>query len=205
MVEVGLVQRPFRALCGLIVIVFIIFILSISLIGAGATIHNWTAGVPLVGGFALKTCTLVNEPKVVACVSGDRWVAVWERSESGGSVVMHPYAFRRSKDMSLHDLNNYPTNGTQFPCLCHENDATSFPSVDCELRTPCMLEVELVTRMQLSDGVFGYAGASSIAIGSLILAAILLALVFVICACSCKRQPTIPLSNFVLDDNEDKL
>ncbi len=202
MVEVGLVQRPFRALAGLIVVVFIVFILSVSLIGAGATVRNWTTGVSLVGGFSLMSCTLVREPRVVACASGDKWVAVWERGESGGSVVMHPYAFRRSKDLALRDTNNYPTNATTFPCLCHVNDATSFPSVDCNLLTPCMLEVELVARMQLSDGVFGYAGASSIAIGSLILAAILIALVLVICACSCRRETLVPLSNFKIDDNE---
>lgn len=188
----NLPPRPLRWYAAFIGIFFVVLIVSIPLVIKGANVREDAGRFKLLPGDMIKTkCTLLDSRVVECNKPGVGWVVVYKRAEdNGGSVVRHPYSFVHEQTVAQHQVDDYPLNAT-YDCMCHPNVATGFPNVDCDLtQSPCLLDVEMA-RALIDMGVpYGYAGATLLAIGSLlmilsVLGMILLCISQGCCACCC--------------------
>jgi len=155
-------------IAALVSLFVVLFALSVALLCMGVRVQQDAGTVPLIGGFTLAECSL-SGAQVVGCVTGG-YVAVWKRAENGASIVEGPFSVRSTMERAENDLTAYPNATGTVPCMCPDPAITAFyPNVECSLRNVCMLEVRLVQNMQLVDQIYGYTGATLLAIGSLTL------------------------------------
>lgn len=155
----------------------------------GTRIRGDSAAVQMVSGYTQDTCTL-ELFEAIMCPMNKGWIPVFKRKEGGGtSAVADPFATYASKEDAERHFNDYPLNVT-LPCMCNKNYIDPFPALTCAMNDACMMEVETVKYMQTVSGIYGYAGDTLIAIGSLLLVTAVTGLALLIgivgwCKCCC--------------------
>lgn len=132
----------------------ILLVFSIALLSIGSRLRSDSASVQKVSGYTKANCTL-TAVQVNMCPMGAGYVAVYRRSEDGGSsVVSDPFAFRANREDAERHFNDYAFNVT-LPCMCNRNYMDPYPALTCAMNDACMMDVRMVEYMQTVSSVYG--------------------------------------------------
>lgn len=148
----------------IVICLVLLGVCCLTMIVVGLTLRELKTGVQNFPDFAEANCTLarVNITELKdGCVSSDpggmqtfvEWIAVWERAETGTSVVIDPFAGRAVAALAEDDAEDYPLDTVR--CMCSTGKVGAlFPTLkdvmQCQVWGVCMLNVELVEELQRS-------------------------------------------------------
>jgi len=178
-----------------------VFILTVTLLAAGALLYqqnNKSNTMPLL--MVPTECTLISY-QIFECNDG-----TWITTYNEGRVVESPFSSRPTQELAHLSALSYPLNAS-YPCLCNIHLERIKP--ECDAWNACVLNVNLTRHLQLTGGTYKYGGDVLVAIGSILLVALVIASILMMivkgwfsCCCGESTNSVVAKSVYTLDDME---
>lgn len=194
-----------KILFGLLVVVVVLSITTLCVVGGLMLGH--AADTENLPGYNLRNCTL--KKSTVATFPGcyyaiskpqSAYIAVWEDSERGTSVISSPYSSTTKFAEAKSHLDDYQFN-VSLPCMCNPDLELEYPRfndiLNCNVWGACILDVKLVQAFQRNGGRSRMVGAVLISVGLGLIGIVSIGYVIMRC---CKWGPFVDYDE--LDDSD---
>lgn len=177
-----------------------VFILTVTLLVGGVELYKHNNRENTMPLNMVPTICSLQSVRAYECGDGT-WIAIYNE----GRVVESPFASRPTKELALLSSLAYPVNAS-YPCMCNIALETIQPR--CDAWNACVLNVNLTRHLQITGGTYKYGGDILVAIGSILLVALVTATILMMImrgwfACCC-RDKNGKFATFVLVGEEDE-